>query len=135
MAVRVPERGRGVDVNEARILLGVEVESSRKELKTAYRAALKQWHPDRVGTDPEQTREAEAETRRIIDAYSLLSGKPKLKGALSAFDSGTEVPSFWRQLNPFDASHYRYSPNSLSDGIAITAVIVVGIILLIVFGM
>ncbi len=35
-------------LEEARILLGLELKASRKEIRAAYRRAARRWHPDRA---------------------------------------------------------------------------------------
>jgi hypothetical protein len=122
-----------MDRNEARTLLGLDGDVSPEEVRAAYRATLKRWHPDRFTGDPEGTRAAAEQTRRIISAYRMLSERPS-RGLTSVEQPDLEVPSFWRQLNPFDESHYRYSPNTVWDGVAITGIVVVGIVLFIILG-
>lgn len=118
-----------MDESEARKILAIDGDATEAEVRTAYRRALMRWHPDRFAEDRDGAVAAAEETRRIITAYRALSRELVPRGDL---DQG--IPSFWRQLNPFDASHYRYSPNTVWDGVAIAGIIVVGLILLIVFG-
>jgi len=124
-----------VDEGDAYTLLGLDATASPSELKVAYRRLVKEWHPDRFLDDPERSAEAAERTQQIIAAYRSLT---------PAADSGREVsqPSgpetfeapLWRQWNPFDPSQIHYGPNTLGDRVAIASVLVVGVVLLILFG-
>lgn len=122
-----------MDRNEARTVLGVDGDVSPEEVRAAYRRTLKRWHPDRFTVDPEGTLDAAEQTRRIIAAYRVLSEESSSR-LTSRDQPDQELPSFWRQLNPFDESHYRYSPNSVWDGVAITGIIVVAILVFVIYG-
>jgi hypothetical protein len=54
-------------IAEALRLLNLTKNASRKEIKHAYRVAVKQWHPDRNGKW-----EAEKKVMEITNAYTLL---------------------------------------------------------------
>ena len=58
--------------NEARRILGVRVHATPADVKAAYRQRVKAWHPDRFGNDADVRAQAEAEVRRIIEAYQVL---------------------------------------------------------------
>ena len=62
-----------MDLAEAQRVLGVDATASVTQLKTAYRTALKVWHPDRALGDPIATRESHARTQRLNAAYRLLT--------------------------------------------------------------
>jgi molecular chaperone DnaJ len=55
-------------------VLGVTKTSSIEEIKTSYRKAAMQWHPDR---NPENKEEAEIRFRECTEAYSILSDPQK----------------------------------------------------------
>ncbi|MCO5215590.1 MAG: J domain-containing protein [Thermomicrobiales bacterium] len=56
-------------------LLDVPFTASRKDITTAYKKAMRQWHPDQFrGTDKAL---AEEQSRRINQAYSVLSDPRK----------------------------------------------------------
>jgi molecular chaperone DnaJ len=55
-------------------VLGVTKTASVDEIKTAYRKAALQWHPDR---NPENKEEAEVRFRECTEAYSVLSDPKK----------------------------------------------------------
>src|SRR5690606_21320798 len=42
------------------------------DLKTAYRNLMKEWHPDKFREDDTKLAEAEAQSKRIIEAYHFL---------------------------------------------------------------
>ncbi len=60
-------------INEYRKLFNAESESTLKELKTAYRNLVKEWHPDKFQEGDEKVAEAEIMSRKIIDGYDFLS--------------------------------------------------------------
>lgn len=69
-------------ITEYRKLLNVNAAASNAELKSAYRALVKEWHPDRHLPDSAEHREAEAKSKAIIEAYHfLLSIAPETKAA------------------------------------------------------
>src|SRR2546428_6679428 len=55
-------------------LLGVSRTATVDEIKSAYRKAALQWHPDR---NPENKKEAEERFREATEAYSVLSDSQK----------------------------------------------------------
>ena len=67
-----------VDLNYFRKLLNVAPNTSRAELKQAYRLKSKQWHTKRFSQDTEQRKLAEIQFKEITIAYEhLLSAEPK----------------------------------------------------------
>ena len=59
---------------EARQLLALAVSASKRDLKKAYRRAIKASHPDLVDPDSPSHAEAISRTQRINEAYRLLGG-------------------------------------------------------------
>lgn len=59
-------------VADSRTLLGVDKTSELKDLKTAYRTLMKDWHPDKFIDDNEKKRLAEDKSKEIIEAYHFL---------------------------------------------------------------
>jgi len=57
---------------EYRSLLNVEKTVSLKELKTIYRNAMKESHPDKFSGDDAGLKEAEENSKAIIEAYHFL---------------------------------------------------------------
>src|SRR5271170_8365763 len=55
-------------------VLGVAREASADQIKSAYRKAALQWHPDR---NPENKTEAEENFRQASEAYAVLSDPQK----------------------------------------------------------
>ncbi len=55
-------------------ILGVARDASADQIKSAYRKAALQWHPDR---NPEKKKDAEENFRRATEAYSVLSDAQK----------------------------------------------------------
>ncbi len=62
------------EVDVACNLLGVSRNLTMPELRTAYRAAIRKWHPDLyVNASADQQRLAADQTKKIVAAYLLLS--------------------------------------------------------------
>jgi hypothetical protein len=70
--------------------LGVRPDCSRGELKRAYRALVKRWHPDRYAADPAGQAEAGRQLRLINTAMHLL--ERRLAGA-SGHPTQAPVPT------------------------------------------
>ena len=77
-------------------LLGVSENASQEEIKKAFHKLSLKWHPDRwvSGTEEEQ-KKAEAEFKKISEAYNVLSDETKRQ----QYDSGMGEGGF----NPGDA--------------------------------
>ena len=59
-------------IGEHRKLLGVDKSATLKDLKTIYRNAMKETHPDKFINDEEGKLEAEIKSKSIIEAYHFL---------------------------------------------------------------
>ncbi|KQR94507.1 molecular chaperone DnaJ [Chryseobacterium sp. Leaf180] len=59
-------------IGEHRKLLGVDKTATLKDLKTIYRNAMKETHPDKFIDDEEGKKEAEIKSKSIIEAYHFL---------------------------------------------------------------
>ncbi len=57
---------------EYRKLLEVEKTAELKELKTIYRNAMKDCHPDKFTNDPDGLHAAEEKSKKVIEAYHFL---------------------------------------------------------------
>jgi curved DNA-binding protein CbpA len=57
---------------ESRKLLGVDKDVELKDLKTIYRNAMKEWHPDKIQDNSEAKLAAEEKSKAFIEAYHLL---------------------------------------------------------------
>jgi DnaJ-domain-containing protein 1 len=65
----------GMTVGRARRVLGLSVESTREQVRAAYRRMAGEWHPDRVAGQAEEVRKAATEQMaEINDAYRMLRG-------------------------------------------------------------
>jgi len=62
-----------ITLSEARQLLGLDPSSTMEQARSAFRAAAKQYHPDKGG-DPEMF-------KRVTEAYEVLTGKLTPAGA------------------------------------------------------
>ena len=124
-----------MDENEARRILGVGADDCPERIKAAYREQLKDWHPDRFADDAVRAADAALRTRRIVAAYRSLTGVASSTPS-SSERTGPEPfeEPLWNQWNPFHPSHDRYGPNTVWDRVAIAAVIIVGLVLLVIFG-
>ena len=69
-------------INDYRKVLEVTKASTLQELKTAYRNAMKAYHPDKFHDEHEQKGEMEEKSKGIIEAYHfLVSITPETKAA------------------------------------------------------
>ena len=69
-------------INEYKKLFSVEDTIHLKDLKTAYRNLVKEWHPDKFQDGDVNQEEAELKSRQIIDGYHfLVSIAPETKAA------------------------------------------------------
>ena len=67
------ETARPMSLSYACDLLGVGVDSTRQEIRAAYRRKVSKWHPDRLDRGSEQMRQrATAHMAAINEAYRLL---------------------------------------------------------------
>jgi DnaJ-class molecular chaperone len=66
---------RDVDAETYYQVLNVSMTASRAEITSAYRQAMRQWHPDRVA--PQRREAAEATAKTINAAYATLSDPAK----------------------------------------------------------
>ncbi|MDG2425504.1 MAG: KTSC domain-containing protein [Flavobacteriales bacterium] len=78
-------------VNEYKKLFEVDGAIELAPLKKKYRSLVKEWHPDKFPNGGEKALEAEAVSRKVIDAYHfLVSIAPATKEAqLEAFTATT----------------------------------------------
>ena len=56
----------------SRKLLNVTKDADLKELKSAYRNLMKEYHPDKIQDNEEEKKVAEEKSKRMIDAYHFL---------------------------------------------------------------
>jgi hypothetical protein len=56
-------------------VLGLEPGASLREVKQAYRAGVKRWHPDQFNCDPRLEQGAEEKLKEINEAYNALCGR------------------------------------------------------------
>jgi len=69
-------------------ILGIAADATIEEIKSRYRFLAKAYHPDRFG-DAETKAQAEAEMKRINEAYAILSNPDKRK----AYDENSFAPN------------------------------------------
>src|SRR5262245_56886282 len=60
------------DVARAYATLGLDARASPAEIRRAYKALVKRWHPDRFGSDRSGQAEAAVRMREINAAYRVL---------------------------------------------------------------
>jgi curved DNA-binding protein CbpA len=59
-------------IERSRKLLSVSASADLKELKSAYRNLMKDFHPDKFQDNEEEKKAAEDKSKKIIDAYHFL---------------------------------------------------------------
>lgn len=77
-------------------LLGIESTAPETEIKSAYRRAARQWHPD-VNSEPD----AAMMFRRITDAYQILSDPKQRK----RYDAGLALESYDQRPDEVSIAH------------------------------
>ena len=78
-------------------ILQVPKDASARQIKRAYHARAKQWHPDKHQGDPKKLEKAERNFKLIARAYEVLSDKEKRAG----FDRGEDVDDTKWRPSPF----------------------------------
>ena len=69
-------------ITQYRKLFNSEANTSLKDLKTAYRNLVKEWHPDKFQDADEKAELAKSKSQEIIDGYHfLVSLAPETKAA------------------------------------------------------
>ncbi len=69
-----PARAERVDGQDPHVVLGLEPEATKEEIRAAYQRLIKEYHPDKVATTAPEIRElAERRTRQINRAYEILT--------------------------------------------------------------
>ncbi|KAH7325129.1 heat shock protein, Hsp40, DnaJ [Stachybotrys elegans] len=82
-------------------VLGVSNDADERQIKSAYRKASKQYHPDKAVKQGMTKEEAEKKMASINEAYEVLSD-PELR---SRFDRGDD-PNSQEQPNPFQGNPF-----------------------------
>lgn len=80
--------------------LGLAPGAAPEDVKRAYLALVKRWHPDRFAHDPEEQKLADDKLRAINVAYEALVGEAQVK---QAFQHGSTAPAY----DPADAANKR----------------------------
>jgi curved DNA-binding protein len=94
-------------VERARALLGLAPDAAARDVIGAFRAAVKQTHPDLTGGDAGRFRE-------ILDAYRLLQAQPRLPPAIPA--AHDELPEAHVEIDPKTAIFGGEADAVLADG-------------------
>ena len=79
-------------------ILGVDREAAPEDIKSAYRQAALQWHPDRNPDNPQ----AEEKFKEISEAYSVLSDPEKKRNYDASGDPIGQPFGFHTTGDPFD---------------------------------
>lgn len=79
-------------------ILGVDREAGQEDIKSAYRQAALQWHPDRNPDNPE----AEEKFKEISEAYSVLSDLDKKRNYDATGSPGGAPFNYQTTGDPFD---------------------------------
>lgn len=82
-------------------VLGVATDADERQIKSAYRKASKQYHPDKAAKQGIPKEDAEKKMAAINEAYEVLSN-PELR---ARFDNGDD-PNSQEQGSPFQGSPF-----------------------------
>ena len=61
-------------------VLGLEMDATENEIRSAYRLLVKVWHPDRFQSDPKLNEVAEAKLKDVNSAYAILASTFSQRG-------------------------------------------------------
>merc|ERR1719247_554663 len=86
--------GCALDTEEARAILGVSVATSLADVRRAYMAAARRWHPEREYDTAEDAAEAAERFRLVFNAYRELEKEADQDGRRRkrAMSSTSNVP-------------------------------------------
>lgn len=115
-----------VQMNESEIrrvlceILGVSVQASAEEIKKAYTAEAKKWHPDRIQHNPELAAMAEKKLKDINQAYECLTDRNQFdkhgaKLAARYVDGNAASANFAKAANGTDSTKSATSNNSANS--------------------
>lgn len=82
-------------------VIGVATDADERQIKSAYRKASKQYHPDKAAKQGISKEDAEKKMAAINEAYEVLSN-PELR---ARFDNGDD-PNSQEQGSPFQGSPF-----------------------------
>jgi tetratricopeptide (TPR) repeat protein len=85
---KLQEKEKNVDFYE---VLGVKKGCSEADIKSAYKAQARKWHPDRV-SDPAKKRNAERMMKNLNRAYDVLADRDKRRLYDQGVDPDTGMP-------------------------------------------
>lgn len=98
---------------EYKKLFGVTNTIDLKELKTAYRNLIKEWHPDKFQESDERAQEADRKSKEIIEAYHFLV-------SIAPETIEQALPAYTHTITTATITDYHYKAGTLtvefSDG-------------------
>jgi hypothetical protein len=85
-------------------VLGVSPDAPEHEVREAYLALVKRWHPDRFATAPERAFEAEERAKIVNAAYdesrSAVAWEPAYEDAAARYPDAAEWPEWSHAVEP-----------------------------------
>jgi len=90
-----------------RRLLGVEKDTSLREMKTIYRNLMKEFHPDMIQDNEALKLEVEEKSKRIIEAYDFLV-------AIAPETIEQSLPEYTETITQANIVDYQYKAQTLS---------------------
>lgn len=93
-------------IDDYRKLLEVTKNTPLKDLKTAYRNAMKAWHPDKFIEENEQKTEAEEKSKLLIEAYHFLE-------SIAPETIERELPEYTKTITSSNIADISYQAQTL----------------------
>ncbi len=110
-------------------ILGIEPHASPQVVRRAYLDLVRMWHPDRFADEPVLRHEAEVATKRINEAYEVLSrrAEERIRAVRRSHWNRTQVSSMHgRQPDPYRTSPWDVGGSArMATVVAMTLVICV----------
>lgn len=118
-------------------ILALNPDASPEEIKRAYLALVKQWHPDRFAHDPTQQKLAEERMKTINVAYESLLGEAQVElpfqrtGSVPAYDSAAPVSpddrAAYAHRTPPSAFAFWRGHSGVLSGLGTSALVVISL--------
>jgi len=95
-----------LNIADCHQILGIQVGSSQKEIKNAYRQLSLKYHPDRNKDEKNEER-----FKKIIEAYQQLRNNEKKKDRISESEVASKYSDFWKKYEKDTNEEFHFGAN------------------------